>query len=86
MRKITKHIYHYTPLVGIFIVGFFGFWLFSYNRQFQIALAAAMSVSYVAWGIIHHKIHKDLYLEVIIEYVLIALLGFVIMLTLLFRA
>jgi hypothetical protein len=86
MRKITKDIYHYTPLLGIFIIGLFGFWLFSYNRQLQLALAASMSVAYVAWGVVHHNIHKDFSLEVLIEYVLIALLGFVVMLTILLRA
>ena len=86
MRKIAKHLPHYLPLMGILFAGAVGFFLFSYDITFQIGTVVAVSVSYVVWGIIHHAIHRDLYLVVVIEYLVIASLGLVIVFSLIFRA
>lgn len=75
MDKITKHLPHYLPLVGILLAGVFGFWAFSYNQFLQIAVVISAAISYISWGIIHHLLHGDLYLEVVIEYFLIAALA-----------
>jgi hypothetical protein len=86
MTRITKHLPHYVPLAAIILAGVFGFLIFSYDQAFQIMILVAVSVSYVLWGVIHHKIHDDLSLFVIIEYLVIATLGLVVVLSLLFRA
>ena len=86
MRKLTRDIQHYIPLVGILLAGFLGFFLFSYDRSFQIAVALAVAAGYVSWGIVHHHIHKDLHFSVIVEYFVISILGLVIVFTLVFRA
>ena len=86
MKEIAKQIPHYSPLLGILAAGAVGFALFSYDRIFQVAISIAIAISYVIWGIIHHLLHKDLYWEVIIEYLIIASLGLVIMFSLIFRA
>lgn len=83
MKGITKHFSHYASLIGILIFGLLGFLFFNYERGFQVAIAISMALSYVSWGIVHHYIHRDLDLNVFIEYVIIALLGLVIMLSLL---
>ena len=75
MQKYTKHLTHYLPLIGVLVAGFLGFWYFAYDRGFQAAVIVATAVAYVAWGIIHHSLHKDLYLEVALEYILIAILA-----------
>jgi len=85
MKHISKHLPHYLSLLGIFIVGFLGFLIFSYDKGFQIAILASIAMSYVAWGIIHHHIHKDLYLAVVIEYIAVAILGFVIVFSIVFQ-
>ena len=72
-------------LFGILIAGFAGLILFSYDRKFQVAVAAALSASYIAWGISHHYLHKDLHIETFIEYLVIAILGFVIIFSLVLR-
>lgn len=77
MRSVAKHLPHYMALFGILLAGFAGLILFSYDQKFQIAVAAATAVSYVFWGIVHHLLHKDLYFETVIEYLTIAILGFV---------
>ena len=86
MKKMSRHIQHYLPLLGIFVVGVGGFFVFSYDEIFQAALILAVATAYVAWGIIHHHIHEDLHTSVIIEYLAIAILGVVVVLSLLFRA
>ena len=75
MRKFTKHASHYLPLIGIFTFGFLVFWQFSFDRYLQIGTVLATAFGYVIWGIVHHSLHKDLYLVVVIEYLAIATLG-----------
>lgn len=86
MKHITRHLQHYLPLFGVLIAGFIGFRLFSYDENFQAAVAVATAFGYVTWGIVHHHIHGDLHTSIVLEYAVIALLGVVIILTLVFRA
>lgn len=86
MKKFVKDLPHYISLFGILLAGFAGLILFSYDKNFQISTALATAGAYVAWGIVHHAIHKDLYLETIIEYVAIAILGSVIIFSLIIRS
>ncbi len=72
--------------MGRLFAGVVGFLVFSYERAFQMAVAIGLALAYVAWGIIHHAIHRDLHLSVVIEYVVVASLGLVVMLSLIFRA
>ena len=85
MRNFFKHLPHYTSLIGILIAGFAGLILFSYDREFQITIALATSLSYLGWGVAHHYLHKDLYAEVFVEYLSISLLGFTILYFLILR-
>ena len=45
--------------------------------QFQIFVALA--IAYLTWSLLHHSLDKSLTLEVVIEYVLTALLALVIL-------
>jgi hypothetical protein len=85
MKTFTKHLSHYIVLFGILLVSFSGLILFSYDKNFQVAVALALSLSYVSWGVTHHYLHKDLHLEIILEYMVIALLGFVIIYSIIIR-
>lgn len=82
---MNKHLPHYVSLIALFMAGLVGFYVFSYDTYFQIAIATALSLSYISWGIIHHAVHKDICWSVIFEYVTIAILGLVMILTLIFR-
>jgi EamA domain-containing membrane protein RarD len=86
MKKLSRDIQHYLPLVGILVAGLVGFLVFSYDRNFQAAIAIAVAVSYVVWGLVHHYIHKDLHASVIVEYLAIAIIGLVAIFSVLFRA
>jgi hypothetical protein len=86
MKKITKHVSHYLPLIGILAATVLGFYLFAYDRSFQLALGIAGASGYVSWGLIHHHIHKDLHTSIVLEYLAVAFLGVVILFFILFRA
>lgn len=81
-----RHLPHYLSLIGVFIAGIFGIYIFSYDRRFQMAVVLATAAAYVAWGVVHHFLHRDLYLSVVIEYLTIAILGVVLVFSLIFRA
>lgn len=85
MKSFTKHLSHYMALFGILLAGFAGLILFSYDKNFQVAVALSLSLSYIAWGVVHHYLHKDLHIETFIEYIVMAALGFVIIYTLILR-
>lgn len=72
-------------LIGILFAGFAGLILFSYDKNFQIAVALATGISYVSWGLIHHHIHRDLHFEVFMEYLAVAILGTVILFSLILQ-
>jgi hypothetical protein len=83
--RLSHHFSHYFSLFGILGAGLVAFLIFSYDRTFQISVIAAVSFAYVIWGVIHHYLHKDLYFSVILEYVIVAALGFFIVYSLIFR-
>jgi hypothetical protein len=85
MKTMTRDLPHYLSLFGILMAGFAGLVLFSYDKNFQFSVALATAGSYVAWGIVHHAIHKDLYIETVLEYAAIAFLGIVIIFSLITR-
>ena len=86
IKKTAKHLQHYLPLVSVLVAGVIGFVLFSYDKSFQAMVLVATALSYVVWGVVHHYIHDDLDLMVVVEYVVLATLGLVIVFSLLFRA
>jgi hypothetical protein len=86
MRHFLKHLSHYLVLFGILLAGFAGLILFSYDKAFQVAIASALVLSYTSWGIVHHYLDKELRLETVIEYFVVAILGFVIIFSLIIRS
>ena len=84
MKNNFKHLSHYFSLITIFVAGIIGFYVFSYDRSFQLSVLIALALSYISWGIIHHTIHKDICLTIVMEYVAVSVLGLVLILTLLF--
>lgn len=81
-----KHFSHYLSLIGVFAAGVIGIYLFSYDQYLQMAVVAAVAAAYVAWGVVHHWLHRDLYPSVIVEYLVVAILGVVLVFSLIFRA
>ncbi len=85
MKAFVKDLSHYLVLFGILLAGFIGLVLFSYDKAFQTAVASALVMAYTSWGISHHYLHGDLHLETVIEYLVVAILGFVIIFSMIIR-
>ena len=83
MRTKTKHLPHYLSLIGILLACILGFLIFSYDKDFQVAIIFSTAISYVAWGVVHHKINNDFYPSVLFEYLAVAFLGLAVVLSLL---
>jgi hypothetical protein len=79
------YILHYAPLIGILAAAIFGFFYVSYDIGFRAAIIVAASIAYISWGLVHHYIHKDLHLSVILEYICLAVLGVIVGLSIIFR-
>jgi hypothetical protein len=74
-RSHFKHLPHYLPLLGIFGAGALAFFLFSYDKQFQIGVAISVAAAHLVWGIFHHLAHRDLAPEIVLEYLAVSALG-----------
>lgn len=87
-KKINRyeHLPHYLPLIGIFSAGIFAFWIFAYDKQFQAGVAISLAVAHVIWGVVHHHIHHELSLSIILEYLAVAIFGLVVILSVIFRS
>jgi hypothetical protein len=86
MKTFVKHLPHYLSLFGILFVSFTGLILFSYDKNFQLSIAVAAAASYVAWGVVHHILHKDFHLEILLEYLAVAILGLTVIFSLIIRS
>lgn len=83
---MEKHLNHYLVLLVILNLGVGMFYFLRFNQTYQIMVMMMTGIAYVLWGIIHHWQEEDLHPKIILEYVLIALLANLIVLSLLFRA
>ena len=81
---MKNHFIHYLLLLSIFGFGIFFFFYFSYNKEIQSWCVVGISIAYFSWGVAHHYLEKNLYLKVVIEYFLIALLGAMLVISLIF--
>lgn len=86
MKKLSKHISHYLPLLGILGAGWIAFFSFSYDQDFQVYILLSLGAAYVAWGIVHHTLHKDLSVEIIVEYISVAVLVIAVLLSVIVRS
>lgn len=76
-----NHVVHYFLLVlGIFVISVL-FIFFRYNKVAEILLSAALSLYYILWGIVHHKIEGRLTQLVSLEYILIGSFVFLLLFT-----
>lgn len=75
----THHIFHYLVLAVILIGGLGAFFSFRNYPVIQFLIGLAISLSYIAWGIIHHYIDKDLSIKIVIEFVTIAVFVIIIL-------
>jgi len=74
-RKPPPHYSHYVALVSIIGAGFSLFLYYRFNQIAQAYVIFLTAVSYAIWGIVHHKLSHYLTIEIIFEYLLVAAIG-----------
>ncbi len=73
--KLSKHIEYYISLCVILSMGIIGIFFTQDNKLTQGIIIIITAFFYSIWGIVHHSIHHDLSLKIVIEYSLMSLLG-----------
>jgi hypothetical protein len=81
MRRI--HLMHYIVLLCILCGGLGAFYYAGPDRALQFIIGVIIAVSYVAWGLIHHALQKDLHQKIVVEYILIGAIAVILMATVL---
>ena len=74
-EDFKKHALHYLFLFIILAFGFFGFWYFSYRPVFQRVVILSTALSYVFWGLVHHRLENNLNYKIVVEYTSLAVLA-----------
>jgi len=74
ISDITKHSTHYSALAVVLGLGILGVVWFRYDAVMQMIIVVATAGGYVAWGLVHHYLLKDLNTEIVLEYIIIAVL------------
>lgn len=83
ISEIKKHKSHYIALAIILGFGIVAILLFRFDPQLKQLAILATAILYVFWGVTHHHQVNHLRLKVVLEYVLVAVLGVLIINTLL---
>lgn len=84
MRTLDRrHLFHFIFLLLLLSLVSLLILAFQFQTTFQIILIIFLGLTYILWGIIHHFKIKDLHPRIILEYVLIALLGTAVLITIL---
>ena len=81
-----KHLKDYLVLLSILVFAVFFFFYFGYNRVAQQGIIIATSAAYVLWGVVHHLFAKDFHWRILVEYITVATLAAILVLSLLARA
>ena len=81
--KLYQNRLHYAFLflgLGLGMIFFFSL------QEFRFQVVLSLCFFYFIWGVVHHWLTKDLYFRIVLEYLLVALTGCVILLSVVWRA
>jgi hypothetical protein len=86
MKRIHSSNWHYSVLlIGLIVFGFL-FLHFRSNVVLGQLIAVIGGLYYFFWGIVHHIFDKDLHVKIVLEYLVIALIGVLLLLSLAVRS
>jgi predicted membrane channel-forming protein YqfA (hemolysin III family) len=83
MKKPLSHIVDYLLLTILVSAAILLILFFNGNQYYQQLTIIGLSVLYIVWGVLHHLKEKTLQARIVLEYVLFALLGCIIVIGLL---
>lgn len=78
--RIQKHIGYYASLAAILFLGVFAIINISYDKTLQTLIVITVAVFYIMLGVIHHLLHHNLTLKIMVEYILMGAVGAVLIL------
>ena len=84
-KDLKKYKTHYLILFSGLALGVISFLLFYQYTSLKIVIVILVGAFYFLWGVIHHKIKKDLHAKIKLEYFLIAAISVVILVSLILR-
>jgi len=73
--KAKRHIIYYLFLLFFLGISIFLGFQTNYNRQLQTTILFLTGGGYILWGLLHHALHHDLDIKIMLEYVLMGVLG-----------
>ena len=82
IAEIKKHSSHYFALGLIIVLGLVAILTFRFDPLLKNLAVYSMAGLYVLWGVIHHRATDHLRAKVVLEYILVAVLGVLIINTL----
>lgn len=83
MKKPLRSIIDYLILTVIVSVAIVLILLFNGSKYIQQVVIIALSILYIVWGMVHHLKEKTFQARIILEYVLFALIGSILVIGLL---
>lgn len=73
--NFRKHFWYYITTIVIFSLGLALVALNAHDTKLQALFIVMTATCYFVWSLLHHYVHHELHVRVVIEYILIALLG-----------
>lgn len=78
IKDLITHSLDYLVLFGILTIGAVLYYVYKSNPVMEQLIFAAMALSYILWGIIHHHHADKITTKIVLEYSLIAVFGFLV--------
>jgi len=73
--KTQRHLFHYLFLLIFSLLAISAIIYLPNQKIVKSSIIVLFSLIYFLWGIFHHTIESDIHPEIVMEYLLFALLG-----------
>jgi len=74
IQDVRQHSTHYAFLAGFLTVMMALFLRFKDNEAAAAGVLLLTGTGYIAWGLVHHYLKRDLSAKIAVEYILMAML------------
>jgi len=76
-KEISQKPWEYISLLAIFVLSVFAFCQFSFDPYSQRRVIYTAASAYFLWSLYHHYKRGDLHVSIVIEYIIMAIFGIV---------
>jgi hypothetical protein len=78
IKDLKENPLDYLVLIAILLFGVILYILFKDDAVMERIIAISLALSYILWGIIHHHHADKVTSKIVLEYILVAVLGFLV--------